>query len=92
MVCACHRRCIETGITIQTIFFQRDFPTRTPVLVLQFRVEQECVVVFVVSTTGDGDPPDNVAKFWRKLKRKTLPSDHLGSCNYALLGKTCGTV
>ena len=46
------------------------------------------MVVFVVSTTGDGDPPDNVVKFWRKLKKKTLPSNHLGSCNYALLGKT----
>ena len=41
----------------------------------------------VVSTTGDGDPPDNVAKFWRKLKKKTLLGDHLAVCNYALLGK-----
>lgn len=40
----------------------------------------------VVSTTGDGDPPDNVSRFWRRLKKKTLPSDHLTRCNYALLG------
>ncbi|KAJ1916589.1 hypothetical protein H4219_003708 [Mycoemilia scoparia] len=29
------------------------------------------VGVFVVSTTGDGDPPDNATKFWRVLRRKT---------------------
>jgi sulfite reductase alpha subunit-like flavoprotein len=53
---------------------------------LQFHLEKEEVFVVVVSTTGDGDPPDNVSKFWRKLKKKTLASDHLACCNYALLG------
>ncbi|KAJ1950242.1 hypothetical protein FBU59_000770 [Linderina macrospora] len=28
-------------------------------------------VVFVVSTTGDGDPPDNSTKFWRVLRKTT---------------------
>ena len=42
----------------------------------------------VVSTTGEGDSPDNVTRFWRRLKKKTLPGDHLSSCNYALLGKS----
>ena len=41
----------------------------------------------VVSTTGDGEPPDTVTKFWRRLKKKTLPRDHLSQCKYALLGK-----
>ncbi len=41
----------------------------------------------VVSTTGDGDPPDTVARFWRRLRKKTLPGDHLSACSYALLGK-----
>ena len=41
----------------------------------------------VVSTTGDGEPPDTVTKFWRRLKKKTLPRDHLSHCKYALLGK-----
>ena len=43
-------------------------------------------MVMVVSTTGEGDPPDTVTKFWRKLKKKTLPSDHLKGLQYALLG------
>lgn len=43
-------------------------------------------VVFVVSTTGDGDPPDTALKFVRKIKNKSLPHDHLSHLRYALLG------
>ncbi|XDV47338.1 hypothetical protein PO909_017004 [Leuciscus waleckii] len=42
-------------------------------------------VVFVVSTTGDGDPPDTALKFVRKIKNKSLPHDHLSHLRYALL-------
>ena len=45
------------------------------------------MLVLVVSTTGDGEPPDTVARFWRRLKKKTLPQDHLSLCRYALLGR-----
>ena len=41
----------------------------------------------VVSTTGDGDAPDTANKFWRRLKKRTLPADHLANCKYALLGE-----
>lgn len=51
----------------------------------KFSLEREAVVVFVVSTTGEGDPPDTMLKFMRRLKKKTLPSDHLKNCQYALL-------
>ncbi|XP_031564825.1 methionine synthase reductase-like [Actinia tenebrosa] len=51
----------------------------------KFSLEREPVVVFVVSTTGEGDPPDTMLKFMRRLKKKTLPSDHLKNCQYALL-------
>ena len=44
-------------------------------------------MVVVVSTTGEGEPPDTVYKFWRKLKRKTNPSDMLKNMRYALLGE-----
>ncbi|XP_066300342.1 methionine synthase reductase-like [Branchiostoma lanceolatum] len=52
----------------------------------KFDVTKESCVVFVCSTTGDGDPPDNASKFFRRLKKKTLPSDHLAHLNYAVLG------
>lgn len=51
----------------------------------KFALDKEPLVVFVVSTTGEGDPPDTMLKFMRRLKKKTLPSDHLKSCEYALL-------
>ena len=51
----------------------------------KFALEKETVVVFVVSTTGEGDPPDTMCKFFRRLKKKTLPSNHLENCRYALL-------
>ena len=51
----------------------------------KFTLEKEAVVVFVVSTTGEGDPPDTMGKFFRRLKKKTLPATHLENCRYALL-------
>uniref|UniRef100_A0A8C1YTW4 Methionine synthase reductase n=1 Tax=Cyprinus carpio TaxID=7962 RepID=A0A8C1YTW4_CYPCA len=42
-------------------------------------------VVFVVSTTGDGDPPDTAQKFVRKIKNKSLPHHHFSHLRYALL-------
>jgi sulfite reductase alpha subunit-like flavoprotein len=41
-------------------------------------------VVMVCSTTGDGDPPDNAAKFARFLKRQ--PDGALAHLQYTLLG------
>lgn len=51
----------------------------------QFQLEKERVVVIVVSTTGEGDPPDTVVKFWRKLRRSS--GTPLEQCVYALLGQ-----
>ena len=42
--------------------------------------------MFIVSTTGDGDPPDTVTKFWRRLRKKTLDSSYLKNVRFALLG------
>ena len=39
-----------------------------------------------MSTTGDGEPPDTVNKFWRKLKKRSNPADMLSNVKYALLG------
>lgn len=52
----------------------------------KFDLPKEPVVVIVVSTTGDGEAPDTVSKFWRKLKKKTVPNDYLTGVQYGLLG------
>uniref|UniRef100_A0A3P8ZDH0 Methionine synthase reductase n=1 Tax=Esox lucius TaxID=8010 RepID=A0A3P8ZDH0_ESOLU len=52
----------------------------------KFNLEKErAPVVIVVSTTGDGDPPDNALKFVKRIKKKTLSSDHYAHLCYALL-------
>uniref|UniRef100_A0AAX7SWZ5 Methionine synthase reductase n=1 Tax=Astatotilapia calliptera TaxID=8154 RepID=A0AAX7SWZ5_ASTCA len=52
----------------------------------KYNLEKESApVVFVVSTTGDGEPPDNALKFVKRIKRKTLSTDHYKHLSYALL-------
>ncbi|XP_043951970.1 NADPH-dependent diflavin oxidoreductase 1 isoform X3 [Gambusia affinis] len=46
----------------------------------------ESLVVFVCSTTGQGDPPDNMKNFWRFLFRKSLPAGSLSCLDCAVLG------
>ncbi|XP_056146865.1 NADPH-dependent diflavin oxidoreductase 1 [Lampris incognitus] len=46
----------------------------------------ESLVVFVCSTTGQGDPPDNMKNFWRFLFRKSLPAEALCHIDCAVLG------
>ena len=36
-------------------------------------IPNENVVIFVCATTGQGDQPDNMTKFWRSLLKRTLP-------------------
>eukprot|EP00002_Diphylleia_rotans_P021521 TRINITY_DN4186_c0_g1_i2.p1 TRINITY_DN4186_c0_g1~~TRINITY_DN4186_c0_g1_i2.p1 ORF type:complete len:593 (+),score=121.84 TRINITY_DN4186_c0_g1_i2:58-1836(+) len=43
-------------------------------------------VVFVCSTTGNGETPDSMKKFWRFLLRKDLPSDSLNSVSFSVFG------
>jgi len=42
----------------------------------------EQLVVFVCSTTGQGEEPDNMKKFWKFLLRKNLPSNSLQRLRY----------
>uniref|UniRef100_A0A673AYD7 Methionine synthase reductase n=1 Tax=Sphaeramia orbicularis TaxID=375764 RepID=A0A673AYD7_9TELE len=52
----------------------------------KYNLEQENdPVVFVVSTTGDGEPPDNTLQFVKRIKKKTISSDHYKHLCYALL-------
>ncbi|XP_060697241.1 NADPH-dependent diflavin oxidoreductase 1 [Hemiscyllium ocellatum] len=47
---------------------------------------QEPLVVFVCSTTGQGEPPDNMKKFWRFIFRRNLPANSLSLMDCAVLG------
>ena len=47
---------------------------------------QEPVTVFVCATTGQGDQPDNMVKFWRALLKRSLPKDILKGLNFGVLG------
>ncbi|KAL5284547.1 NDOR1 family protein [Megaselia abdita] len=47
---------------------------------------QENLIVFVCSTTGQGDEPENMKKFWQFLLRRNLPKTSLENLNFACLG------
>ncbi|KAI1755611.1 riboflavin synthase domain-like protein [Xylaria castorea] len=47
---------------------------------------QYSLVIFVVSTTGQGDLPKNARKFWKSLLRKRLPANCLGQVNFTTFG------
>nr|XP_019943122.1 PREDICTED: methionine synthase reductase isoform X1 [Paralichthys olivaceus] len=52
----------------------------------KYNLEKEnAPVVFIVSTTGDGEPPDNALQFVKRIKKKTLSTDHYKHLCYALL-------
>ncbi|UJR31040.1 hypothetical protein I4U23_018550 [Adineta vaga] len=51
----------------------------------QFKLEDEPVMVIVTSSTGDGEPPSNASKFWRKIRREKNPQ-FLSHMKYTVLG------
>ncbi|CAF2086670.1 unnamed protein product [Rotaria magnacalcarata] len=51
----------------------------------QFKLEEESVMVIITSSTGDGEPPSNASKFWRKIRREKK-SDLLSHMKYTVLG------
>jgi sulfite reductase alpha subunit-like flavoprotein len=48
-------------------------------------INEKCCI-FVCSTTGQGDPPDNMKMFWKFLLRRNLPSDSLSSLECGVIG------
>ncbi|KAJ1559080.1 NADPH-dependent diflavin oxidoreductase 1, partial [Cladochytrium tenue] len=50
------------------------------------RLIDEPLVVFVCSTTGQGQEPANMRRFWRFLLRKDLPRDSLDATRFAVFG------
>ncbi|XP_072009095.1 methionine synthase reductase isoform X3 [Engystomops pustulosus] len=52
----------------------------------QFNLEiEKDPVVFVISTTGTGEPPDAALKFVKKIRNKELPDDYFAHLRYGLL-------
>ncbi len=46
----------------------------------------EQMVLFICSTTGIGEEPNNMKKFWKFIRRKDLPNDSLTSVRIAVIG------
>ncbi|KAJ5906943.1 NADPH-dependent diflavin oxidoreductase 1 [Penicillium subrubescens] len=44
------------------------------------------LIIFVVSTTGQGDLPANARTFWKSLLLKKLPPTYLNGVNFATFG------
>ena len=44
------------------------------------------LVLVSVSTTGQGDLPNNAGVFWKKLLRKKLPTTYLAGAKFAVFG------
>ena len=44
------------------------------------------LTVYVASTTGQGEEPDNMKKTWKFLLRKNLPTDSLSTQRFGVLG------
>jgi sulfite reductase alpha subunit-like flavoprotein len=47
---------------------------------------EENFVIFLVATTGYGEPPSNMKNFWQFLLRKDLPENSLSNLNYTIFG------
>eukprot|EP00960_Hanusia_phi_P018409 542789-Hanusia_phi.AAC.4 len=52
------------------------------------QLEQTTTALFVVSTTGDGEPPLTMRRFWMTLRRRDLSKSCLSQLRYAVYG--CG--
>jgi sulfite reductase alpha subunit-like flavoprotein len=50
------------------------------------RLEEEKTVVFVTSTTGDGEPPAVMKKFWKFLLKRGLSTEYLSKVRHAVFG------
>ncbi|NED67316.1 hypothetical protein G3I15_40950, partial [Streptomyces sp. SID10244] len=70
----CADRLAGTGRAVTTVSMDDCDPGRLP--------DNE-TVLFVTSTTGDGDPPDNGSEFWDALNTDDAPD--LSGVRYAVL-------
>lgn len=59
---------------------------RSLTISIQNALLQHSFVVFVISTTGQGDMPHNSLVFWKRLLRKKLPPGCLSTLKYTTFG------
>ncbi len=71
----------ERGCGFVRCLSMRDYMTEVSIEGLA----KEAVVVVVVSTTGQGDPPTNAESFWRAIRQKRDPK-WLAQVKYTVLG------
>ncbi|KAK2712626.1 NADPH-dependent diflavin oxidoreductase 1-like [Artemia franciscana] len=60
-----------------------------PVSLANFPIKDlvsEDIIVFICSTTGQAEEPDNMKKFWKFLLRRNLPSSFLSRLKFAIFG------
>lgn len=54
--------------------------------VRRFSGDKGIVAIFVVSTTGQGEVPENMKRFWKLILRKSLPSNAMQKLKFAVFG------
>lgn len=69
----CRKRTLRVLVTSMD-----DFPIH--------QLPNESMVIFVCSTTGQGEEPDNMKNSWRFFLRKSLAPDSLDGVRFAVLG------
>lgn len=50
------------------------------------KIHEFKLAIFVCSTTGEGEEPDNMQKFWKYLRQRSLPANLLGDLKFAVFG------
>jgi sulfite reductase alpha subunit-like flavoprotein len=55
-------------------------------LIVQANLRRHAVVLFAVSTTGQGDLPANAQAFWKALRSARLVTGSLSSVRFAAFG------
>jgi len=80
----------DVALSIQQLAANRALPDTQVAAMDAFPVAKllpQCqLVVFVVATTGDGEPPENMRAAWRSLLRRSLPPHWLRGVRFAVFG------
>lgn len=50
------------------------------------KLSSEQIIIFVIATTGQGEPPNNMRQFWRFLLHRSLSPDMLMNVKYGVIG------